>query len=266
MIKNRLKYLAAFILGMALLFLTGCSTTSEPELRVAATSVPHGEILEFIKPLLNKKGINLNIVLIEDYNTPNRALHDREVDANFFQHLPFLEAQKRDFGYRLSSIAKVHLEPMALYSKKFSIIDNLKMGSLIAIPSDPSNQARALNMLEQQKLITFKKTAQDPSILDIAKNENQIKFLEIDSSLLARTLEDVDAAAITTNFALQAGLSPLKDTLATENAQSSFVNVLVVREGEQDRADIQALKEALTSPDVKAFIEAHYQGSIIPAF
>lgn len=264
MIKTFLKFIAPLFFG--LVFLTGCTISSGPELKVAATSVPHGEILEFIKPLLKKDGINLNIVLVEDYNTPNRALQDGEVDANFFQHLPFLEAQKRDFGYRLSSIAKIHLEPMALYSKKFSNIDELKMGSSVAIPSDPSNQARALKMLEQQKLITLKKVDRDPSVLDIADNVQNIKFLEIDSSMLARTLEDVDAAAITTNFALQAGLSPLKDSLATENAQSSFVNVLVVREGEEERADIQALKKALTSPEVKTFIEEHYQGSIIPAF
>ncbi len=257
-----LTLLLACFLGM----LSGCSKNNHPSLKVAATSVPHAEILEFIKPKLQEQGIDLNIITVEDYNTPNRALQDGEVDANFFQHLPFLNAQMKDFGYDLESLTAVHLEPMALYSHKLRNLSELKQKSTIAIPSDPSNQARALALLQQQGLIHLKKTDAKSNVLDITDNPYHLQFVEIDSPLLTRSLEDVDLAAITTNFALQAGLLPKRDALAVEDSHSLFVNVLVIRKGDEQREDIQALKAALTSPEVKTFIDEHYQGAVIPAF
>jgi D-methionine transport system substrate-binding protein len=259
-------YTTFFILAALVFLLTGCGGSPKPTLKVAATSVPHAEILEFIKPQLRDQNIDLEVFIIDDFNTPNRALSDREVDANFFQHLPFLEAQKADFSYELENLVGVHLEPMALYTKKYFALEDLKEKAMIAVPSDPSNQARALALCEQIGLITLKTKGAKTSLLDIAKNSRELKFVEMDSPLLSRALDDVDVAAISTNFALLAGLSPKDDSLAIEDAQSRFVNLVVIREGESQRKELQALKEALTSAEVRQFIEKKYQGAVIPAF
>lgn len=263
-----MKYLLSFTILAAclLIVLSSCSTAESPKLKVAATSLPHAEILEMVKSDLAEQQILLEIVVVEDYNTPNRALHDGEVDANFFQHAPFLDAQKADFGYRLESLAAVHLEPMALYSQHLKSLQDLKQGSTVAIPSDPSNQARALTLLSEQGLIQLKRSDAKTSLLDIKENPRHLQFVEIDSPLLARSLDDVSVAAITTNFALQAGLSPKRDALAMEGANSLFINIVAVREGESQRDDLQALRSALTSDKVKAFIEERYQGAVLPAF
>lgn len=248
-----------------LLLLTGCSNQpSKPTLKIAATSIPHAEILEFIKPELQKQDIDLEIFIIDDFNTPNRAVAEGEVDANFFQHAPFLEAQKEDFGYKLEILAAVHLEPMGLYSKKYAALSAIQDKALIAVPSDPSNLARALVLLEQSGLISLKSRGPKTSVLDIAENSHQFQFIEIDAPLLARSLEDVDMAAITTNFALLGGLSPKTDALALEDDQSDFVNLLVIREGESQRKELQTLKKFLTNEAIKQFIDHKYSGQIIP--
>jgi D-methionine transport system substrate-binding protein len=259
-------YVLIILIVGALSSLTSCGKNSPPTLKVAATSVPHAEILEFIQPDLQNQHIQLEIITVEDFNTPNRALQDKEVDANFFQHQPFLDAQKADFGYQLKSLAAIHLEPMALYSKKIKNLNELKNGATIAIPSDPTNQARALALFQQIGLIYLQRQDAKTSVLDISKNTKQLKFIEIDSPLLSRTLEDVDAAVISANFALQAGLSPTKNALAIEDAQSLFVNLVVIRNEDENRADLQALKKALTSDKVKSFINNRYEGAVIPAF
>lgn len=260
---KRLFFTLGFIFCLGLLF-TSCEKQPKADLTVAATSVPHAEILEHVKSLLQDKGFEMAILVVEDYNTPNRALQDKEVEANFFQHLPFLQAQQADFGYRLESLAGVHIEPMGLYSTKISQLADLKPKSVIAIPNDPSNQARALLLLEKQGFIKLKQKNVNTSVLDIL--EGPYQFLEIEPALLSRTLEDVDLAAITTNFALQANLSPQKDALALEDGESLFTNLLVIREGEKDNPSLQALKECLTSSSTKLFIEEKYKGAVIPAF
>jgi len=244
--------------------LVGCEKKSENELKIAATSIPHAEILEHVKPLIKEKGIDLNILVVEDYNTPNRALQDHEVDANYFQHLPFLQAQMADFGYTLEKLVGVHIEPMGVYSKRIKTFAELKPNATVAIPNDPTNQARALLLLDAQGLIQLKKHDISVSVLDIVNSPFQ--FLEIDSALSSRTLDDVDLAVITTNFALQAGLSPHADALALENEDSVFTNIVVVRQGEVDQANLQELKNALTSQSTKKFIEEKYQGAVLPAF
>ena len=249
----------------AALCMASCQHSQNETLKVAATSVPHAEILEQIKPDLQKEGINLQVVVVEDYNTPNRALADKEIDANFFQHEPFLEAQKKEFDYKLISLAKVHLEPMALYSKRITSLKDLQDKAKIAVPSDPTNQARALLLLEKAGLLTLNKHDTTASVLNIRLNPKNLEVLEIDSPLLSRSLDDVDVAAITTNFALQAGLHP-KESLAIESTDSAFFNVLVIREGDQNRTDLQKLKDALNSEKVRKFIEDKYHGAVIPAF
>lgn len=257
-----------YITIFALLFLfAACSKNTDMKtLKVAATSVPHAEILEYIKPDLKQDGIDLEVIVVEDYNTPNRALADKEVDANFFQHHPFLDMQIAEFHYPLEVLTGVHLEPMGLYSKKFNKLEDLKPGSSIAVPSDPTNQARALHLLEQHGLVHFKGTAKRSSVVDLKSATEPYKIVEIDSPLLARSLDDVSLAAITTNFALQAGFSPEKDALAREDQHSDFVNIIVVRKGETERPELQALKKAATSDKVKQFINDRYHGALFPAF
>lgn len=263
----RYQALVALFMSTCLaIFFTSCGGSSKPVLRVAATSVPHAELLELIQPDLLTQQILLEILIIDDFNTPNRALAEGEVDANFFQHLPFLEAQKKDFGYRLEPLAAIHLEPMALYSKRCVACEEIKEKGVISIPSDPSNQARALALCEQCGLITLKQTGPKTSILDIQDNPRHLTFVEMDSPLLSRSLDDVEAAAISTNFALLGGLSPKNDALAIEKGQSRFANILVVRQGDEERPPLQALKRALTSEKVRDAIKEKYQGAIIPSF
>ncbi len=259
------KLLQIFVPLFCLTFLfIGCEKKSPNELKVAATSIPHAEILEHVKPLLKEQGIDLNILIVEDYTIPNRALQDHEVDANYFQHLPFLEAQEADFDYHLEKLAGIHIEPMGLYSKKIKALTDLKAGHTIAIPNDPTNQARALLLLEKKGLIHLRNQGITASVLDIENTPYQ--FLEIDPALSSRTLDDVDLAAITTNFALQAGLSPQKDALGLEDENSLFTNIVAVRQGEAEQPKLQALKSALTSSSTKRFIEEKYQGAVLPAF
>lgn len=245
---------------------TSCSEKkNDSVLRVAATAIPHAEILEQIKPDLAREGIQLEIVVIDDYQIPNRALADGEVDANFFQHRPFFEAQVKQFGYPLSCFADIHLEPMALYSTKIKEISTLHNRASVAIPSDPANQARALLLLEKNALIRLNRHDIGVTLLDITDNPKQLSFLEIDAPLLARTLEDVDVAAINTNFALQAGLSPMNDALAIESNDSLFVNILAIRNGDEEKIPLKHLKALLMSEKIGLFIDKQYRGAIIIA-
>lgn len=266
--KNMWLTLIGFFL-LPLLLLGGCQKQTQLQLhpvKVAATSVPHAEILEAIKSDLREKNIDLIIVVVEDYNIANRALQDGEIDANFFQHEPFLNSQMEDFGYELENFAAIHIEPMGLYSKKIKSLQELKPQSTLAIPSDPTNQARALCLLEHHHLIKLKQCDIKATKLDIIDNPYHLKFLEVDSPLLARALDDVDLAMITANFALQADLSPESDALIKEDADSRFTNILVIRKGEGTREDLKMLKEALTSNRIKLFIKDTYDEALSPAF
>lgn len=256
------------ICSFCFLFFFSCSSgKKEHTIRIAATGVPHAEMLQHIKPDLAKQGIDLEIVVISDYNVPNRALADGSVEANFFQHTPFLQEQIAEFNYPLVVLTPVHIEPMGIYSKKIDNLNELKNGAIISLPNDPTNEARALLLLQQQHLIALK----DPTNLkatvgDIAYNPHNFTFHEVDAALLPRTLEDVDVAVINTNFAMQAGLSPLKDALALEGEKSPFVNVIVIRKDELSNPDIEALKCTITTDDMRAWIMEKYKGAIIPEF
>ncbi len=252
----------AFCLGI----LSSCSK-GEGGFRVAATPVPHAQMLEFIKPELEKKGINMKIVIVDDYNIPDRALANREVDANFFQHEPFMKAQIKQFGYPIESIAKIEIEPMGIYSKKIHSLSELEDYSRISIPNDPTNEARALHLLQENGIIQL----DDPNnlkatVLNITENPKHIKFIEVDAAMLPRALGDVDASVINTNYALQAHLDPEKDALALETKDSPYANVIAIRIGDEDRPEIQALKAAMTSEKMREFIIEKYKGAVIPAF
>lgn len=250
-----------------LLLLLGCSSKPKNGLTVAATPVPQAQMLEFVKSDLKAQGIDLIIVVTNDYNMPNRALASKEVDANFFQHIPFMDEQIKQFHYPITSIAKIEIEPMGIYSKKINSLSDLQDGATIAVPNDPTNEARALLLLQAHNIIQLDSSSNlQATILNIKDNPKHIKFLEVDAAMLPRTLEDVDAAAINTNYALEAKLSPTKDALVLEGKDSPYANVIVVREGDENRPDIQALKTAMTSEKMKEFIIQKYKGAVLPAF
>jgi D-methionine transport system substrate-binding protein len=246
----------------------GCSSKPPAEhvLKVGASPTPHAIILNSVKGDLKKEGIDLQIIEIDDYNIPNRSLADKELDANYFQHEQFLQQQIDDYHYCLVPIAKIHIEPMGLYSHSLSSLSDVPYGAKIAIPNDPSNEKRALQLLEKAGLISLKQSNKASTIQAISKNPKQLQFLEIDAALLPRILDDVSLAAIPTNYALQADLSPSKDALVHEDASSPYVNVLVVRCGDETKEDLQKLKAALTSDKVRQFILNHFHGEIVPAF
>lgn len=268
--KKLLLVLATAI--FAVLALAGCgsntdSSSGKTVLKVGATAVPHAEILEQVKPILAKEGIDLQIVEFNDYVQPNLALNDGELDANFFQHKPYLDEFATEHKVKLVSAGGVHIEPMGIYSKKVKALNDLKDGATVAIPNDPTNGGRALLLMAKAGLITLKDNSNITStIQDITSNPKNIKFQEVEAAQLPRVLDDVDAAVINTNYAMQAGFVPATDALAIEDSTSPYVNIVAVKEGDQDKPAIQALMKALKSDTVKKFIEEKYKGAVVPAF
>lgn len=236
-------------------------------LKVGASPVPHAEILQLIKPDLAKEGIDLQIVEFTDYVRPNLALAEGELDANYFQHIPYLETFSRDHHLDLTYIAKVHIEPMGAYSEKISSLDELKKGARVAIPNDPVNGGRALLLLERAGLLELDDAAGiTATLLDITKNPKNLQFSELEAAQLPRVLPDVDLAIINTNYALEAGLVPVKDALVIEDAYSPYVNVVAVRKGDENREDLAKLVNALLTEKVREFILEEYEGAVVPAF
>ena len=232
---------------------------------VAATPVPHAEILEQIKPILEKEGYKLEIKEFTDYVLPNLAVDNGEVDANFFQHTPYLDEFNKSKGTKLIKTINVHIEPMAVYSKKYKSLDNIKEGLTIAIPNDPTNESRALDILAKKGLVKFKEKALKTP-LDIVENPKNLKFIELKAAQLPRALDDVDFAVINSNYALSANLNPSKDGVFIEDKDSPYANILVVKVGHENDAKIKALIKALQSDKVRQFIVQRYDGSVIPAF
>ncbi|AGZ81823.1 MetQ/NlpA family ABC transporter substrate-binding protein [Campylobacter fetus] len=235
-------------------------------IKVGATPVPHAEILEFIKPELKKAGYDLEIKVFNDYVIPNIAVEDGDLDANFFQHIPYLNEFNANKGTHLVKTVGVHLEPMGVYSKKLKSLKDLKDGAIVSIPNDPTNESRALDVLVTAKLIEIDTNAKLRTPLDITKNPKNLKFKEIEAATLPRTLDDVDIAVINTNFAMNANLNPTKDALLIESKESPYVNIVVVKDGNQNSKKIKALDSAINTDAVKKFILDTYKGAVVPAF
>lgn len=237
------------------------------KLVVGCTAKPHAEILEVVKPLLAKENVDLEIKVFTDYAQLNPALKDGQIDANFFQHIPYLDDYNKNNNSNLEWTVKVHNEPMGIYSKKIDSLDKLADGATVGIPNDASNGGRALMVLEKANLIKLKDgagvTATDKDIVDNPKNL-QIKMM--DAAILPRTLDDADICVINSNYALEAKLNPIKDSLFMEPKDSPFANVLVVNSKDKNNPAIIKLNKALQSPEVKKFLEDTYQGSCVPAF
>ena len=234
---------------------------------VAATAVPHAEILEFVKPALAKEGVDLQVKVFTDYVQPNVQVSEKRLDANFFQHQPYLDEFNKSRGTKLVSVAGVHVEPFGAYSSKYKKLDELPQGATVVIPNDATNGGRALLLLDKAGLIKLKDTK---NILatskDISENPKGLKFRELEAATLPRVLSQVDLALINTNYALEAKLDPKKDALVIEGSDSPYVNNLVAREDNKDSDGIQKLAKALRTPEVKKFIEEKYKGAIVPAF
>lgn len=247
---------------------TVTSSSGAKTLKVGATAVPHAEILEQAKPLLAKEGIDLEIVEFNDYVQPNLALNDKELDANYFQHEPYLKNFMDEHKeVKLKNAAGVHIEPMGIYSHKVKKLDELKDGASIAIPNDPTNGGRSLLLLEKAGLLKLKDgVGEKATVQDIAENPKNLKFQEVEAAQVPRTLDDVDAAIINSNFAMQVPLDPTKDALFIEDSTSPYVNIIAVREGDENRPEIQALIKVLHSDEIKNFINEKYKGAVVPAF
>jgi D-methionine transport system substrate-binding protein len=244
------------------------SAAQEITLKIGATPVPHAELLEQVKPDLKDQGINLEIVEFNDYVQPNIALNDKELDANFFQHEPYLnDFIKEHTDVKLVNAGGVHVEPMGIYSKKIKSLDELPDNGTVSIPNDPTNGGRALLLLQKAGLLKLKDGANETAtVQDIAENPHNLVIQEVEAAQLPRTLEDVTISIINTNFAMNADLNPMKDALFIEDKTSPYVNIIAVRDGDENREDIKKLLTALTSDKIKTFIEDKYKGAIVPAF
>ena len=236
-------------------------------LSIGVSPVPHADIIRFVEPQLKKEGVSLKIVEFSDYVQPNLALAEKELDANFFQHKPYLDEFAKEHKLDLASLVAVHLEPMGVYSKTVKNVADTPEGAKVAIPNDPTNGGRALKVLESAGLI---KVRPEAGILatkqDIVENPKKIDVIEIEAAQLPRSLDDVTLAVINSNYALGANLNPKTDAIAIESKDSPYANIVAIRKGDENRADLQKLKAALTSPELKKFIDEKYQGAILAAF
>lgn len=246
---------------------TGGGGQETVTLKVGASPSPHAKILEHVKPALEKEGVNLEIVEFTDYVLPNTQVDSKEIDANFFQHKPYLDNEIKERKLDLESVIAVHVEPLGAYSKTITSVDELKDGAVVAIPNDPSNAGRALTLLSKNGVIKLEdETKLEATAKDIVENPKNLEFKEVEAAMLPRMLDELDLAVINTNYALEAGLDPTKDALFIEDKENPYANLLVARPDNKDSDAIQKLAKALTSEDVKTFIEEEYKGAVIPAF
>lgn len=244
------------------------SAFAQTTLKVGATPEPHAEILNLIKEDLAAQGVNLKVIEFTDYKAPNEALNAGDIDANYFQHLPYLESFNKEHKFNLKSAAGIHIEPIALYSQKVSNIADLKTKAKIAVPNDPTNEGRAFLLLQAAGLITLKDGAGlEATKKSIASNPKKFQFVEVEAASVPRVLKDVDAAVINGNYAIPAGLSATRDGLFVEGSESPYVNVLAVKEGRENDEAIQALVKALQSEKVKAWVAEKYpDGEVVTVF
>ena len=279
------KKLLALLLALSLsLSLTACGgdgganttdddTSSDADaaetvtLTVVASPTPHAEILKQCVPILKEQGIDLVVNEYSDYVIPNTAVEDGDEDANYFQHIPYLDDFNATRGTHLVNVAAVHIEPMGVYAGKTASLEELADGATIAVPSDATNEGRALLLLETQGLIKLADSTNLSSTPnDIVENSKNLEFVEMEAAQIPSSLADVDLAVINSNYALGAGLNPTEDALVLESADSPYVNVLVVKEGNEETPAVLALIEALHSDTIRTYIEETYGGAVIPAF
>lgn len=247
----------------------GQSTTNTENKKVVigVSPAPHKEIAEKAKEILAKEGIELEIKEFDDYVTPNTSLQEKDIDLNFYQHIPYLDNFNKERGTKIVSLGAVHLEPMGIYSKKYKSLDELKDGDEVIIPNDATNGARALKLLEDNKVIKLKENAGlEATEKDIAENPKNLKFTAVEAATIPRAYEDAAIAVINSNFALEAKLSPKKDAIAIEKSEGNpFANIIAAREEDKDNETYKKVLEAFQSDEVRKYIEEKFDGEIIPA-
>lgn len=254
------------VLSVLLLLVLSVATYSKV-FKVGVTPVPHTAFLELIKDDLKKEGIELQIVEFNEYVIPNIALADGELDANYFQHVPYLKKFSEERKLNLTSLGTVHIAPLALYSNNFKSINDLPKGASIAVPNDPSNLGRALILLHLNGIIKLKDSNDwFATEFDIVENPKKLKFKLVEAPQLPRVLKDVDAAVVPGNFAIQNGLNPVKNGLIREDEKSPYANVVAVRTGDENREDVKKFFKILRSEKLKNFITEKYDGGVIPTF
>ncbi|WP_409251881.1 MetQ/NlpA family ABC transporter substrate-binding protein [Bacillus sp. SCS-153A] len=273
------KLIAGLFTAASIFTLGACGTADEgsqggageetKELTVGASNIPHAEILEKAKPILEEQGIELNIETYQDYILPNKDLDSGEIDANYFQHIPYLESQIADHGYDFVNAGGVHIEPMGVYSKKFDSLEDLPEGATILMSNSVADHGRILTLLEAKGLITLKegvdKTA--ATLDDIAENPRNLQFdYEYEAALLPQLYENEegDAVLINSNYAIDAGLNPLEDSIAIEDKDSPYVNVIAVNSGNENNEAVKALVEVLRSEEIQNFILEEWGGAVVP--
>jgi D-methionine transport system substrate-binding protein len=275
---TRRLFMVAFSVFATSVTLHGCAgsqptASSETDaasesIRVGVSPVPHAEILEFVKDnLAADAGLSIEIVEFSDYVQPNLALNDGQIDANYFQHVPYMEDFGNERGIDMVAVVPVHIEPLGLYSRRIQSLGDVSDGATIAIPNDATNLGRALNLIADQGLITLRAGAGiSATVQDIEDNPKNLNFVELEAAQLPRSLDDTDLAIINGNYAIQIGLTPSQDALALETADDNpYANVLSVLRGRESDPNVRTLAELLDSPEVEEFIEQQYNGSVIPA-
>ena len=246
---------------------TPAETTEPVVLNVAASSTPHAEILEQVVDVLAEQGIDLQIHEYGDYVVPNTAVEEGEEDANYFQHIPYLESFNEKEGTHLVSVGGIHIEPMGVYAGKTASLEELPDGAEIAVPNDPTNEGRALLLLEAQGLIKLADSSNlEATPNDIVENPKNLTFKELEAAMIPNALDEVDLSVINVNYALEAGFNPTEDALAIEDADSPYVNIVAVKEGNENNPAVLALVDALQSDAVRDFINETYGGAVVPAF
>lgn len=268
---KRRSILSIALAGILAVGLVGCSGTKKDDktIKIGVTPVPHEEIVKQVVPELEAQGYKVEVVEYTDYVTPNTALAEGDLDANYFQHIAYLNETNKSKNTDLTYTATVHLEPLGVFSKKIDDLKDLKDGAKVQVPNDPSNETRALRLLESKGLIKLK-DGELVTIKDITENPKKLEIEELEAAQLPRVLEESDLSVINGNYALEAGLNPAKDALvledATSEASKNYQNIIAVKKGNENSEKIQALTKALTSEKVKKFIEEKYKGSVIPTF
>jgi D-methionine transport system substrate-binding protein len=244
------------------------SAQAADKLTVGATPVPQAEILEFVKPMLAKQGVTLDVKVFNDYVQPNVQVEEKGLDANYFEHKPYLDEFNKGKGTHLVAVKAVHIEPFGIYSRKIKALKDLPQGATIAIPNDATNAGRALLLLDKAGVIKLKDNQNLlASVKDVVSNPKKIEFKELEAAMLPRMLEQVDAAAINSNYAMEAQLVPTRDALVIESGSGSpYANYLVSRPDNQNSPAMKKLAAALTTPEVKKFIADKYKGAVVPAF
>lgn len=257
---------SAIALALATSF-SGLVLAQDKPLKIGVTAGPHAQIFEQVKKVAEKDGLKIQVVEFSDYIQPNAALAAGDLDANSYQHKPFLDQQVKDRGYKLVSAAYTVNFPIGIYSKKVKNLKDLKVGARFGVPNDPTNGGRVLLLLQEKGLIKLRPEAGlKATPLDVIDNPKKIKFVELEAAQLARSLDDLDVSAVNTNFALSAGLNPGKDAIALEAAQSPYVNLLAVREQDKDKPWVAKLVKAYHSEEIRKFIQTEFKGSVLAGF